>query len=463
MLGRSFNRCGVRLGASVLFAALVAGCAGGGDAGDGVGDEDVVDESAGEEAIAVLEGAAPGVAVIVEYPEGAAVDELTEALRDDYGLTVTSRYREVFEGAAFIAPDPATVDALLADERVADVFADALVDLPSPTANAAMEAEADAAFADASAAGEVDTADASDQSIRDIRSEDELTPQHRSTGWRLIHGERIANDGAGGRVAVIDTGVDIDHHDLADNISNMGKDCVRRKNKTMRDPNGHGTHVAGIIAAQNNGFGIVGLAPAAEIVPVRVLDKKGRGAWSTILCGIDYVARRADRIDVANLSLGASCGEPCENFRAAPHEKGLRKLVRKGVFVAVAAGNDGIPAEWATPAHLDEVVTVSAYLDWNGKTSDSDRYAHFSNYGSGVDIGAPGVRIMSSLPGDEYQRWNGTSMATPFVAAAAVIIEQASGGDLSPEEILDIMLEEARTTYPGRGGDHPERLLWLRK
>jgi subtilisin family serine protease len=436
---------------SWVFVGILAAAAGcststGSDPGDG--DEivpedeappadDVIDESAGEDALAVLQGEQPGVVIIVEFAEGSDVDLVTDALAEQYGLVVTSRYHDL-GGAAFIAPDQSIAEQVRLDLRVIGVTNDRLV-AASPGDEFA--SEVDGFMAEATASGESDV---------------DAAAQTRSTGWRLIGTDRAPGNGSGVRVAVIDTGMDLKHPDLKGAYaSGYGKDCVRRKNKTLMDKNGHGSHVSGIIAAQNNSSGVVGVAPGARIVPVRVLNAEGSGSFSAVLCGIDYVARRADRIQVANLSLGADCGGPCEF--GAPHHKGLRKLWGRGVTVVVAAGNEGIDANESDPAFIDELITVSAYMDGNGKISSKDRYANFSNWGPGVDIGAPGVNILSTVPGKSYEKLSGTSMAAPFVAGVAAIIEQTHGG--APRDIWLAMAGASLGSYPGRGGRHPEGLL----
>ena len=426
--------------------------------GDGIDDpapeDDVIDEAAGEDALKVLDGEMPGVAIIVEFAEGLDVNTTTEALADEYELIITSRYHDL-GGAAFIAPDEPRADQLLLDLRVAGVFRDQIVTGPT---GEAYDTEADAAESEAAASGEleVEGVDRGETEPGDAVPLDNMRPSLRSTGWRLVHGERVRGDGSGTRVAVIDSGIALHHPDLEAVIADgMGKDCQRRKNKTLQDQHGHGTHVSGIIAAQNNDFGTVGLAPGTRIVPVRVLNSENRGSWTAILCGIDYVARNRDRIDVANLSLGGQCGEPC-TF-GAPHHKALRNLVARGMTVVVAAMNDGTSAEWADPAFIDELITVSAYMDFDGNVTSRDRYANFSNWGPGVDIGAPGVRIWSTLPGEQYARWSGTSMAAPFVSAAAAILVETEG--VGPAGVRERLLAAARTSYTGQGGNHPERLM----
>ena len=434
-----------------------------GDDGDGLGDlppapeDDVIDEAAGEDALKVVKGEMPGVSVIVEFAEGLDVNATSESLASEYDLVITARYHDL-RGAAFIAPDEPVADQLQLDVRVAAIMRDRLLAL-SP--GDAFDTEIAAAEADAQAGGEVEALLRGEEEPGDPVPLSRMKPPLTSTGWRLIHGERVPGDGSGTRVAVLDSGIDMHHPDLADAVADsLGKDCIRRKNKTLYDFHGHGTHVSGIIAAQNNDFGIVGVAPGTRIVPVKVLEKdddsdRAFATASSVLCGIDYVARRRDRIDVVNMSLGGNCDGPCSS--GYPDDKALRKLVANGVTVVVAAGNEGVDADWTAPAFIDEVITVSAYMDWNGAITTRDRYAHFSNFGPGVDIGAPGVRIWSTLPDERYARWNGTSMAAPFVAAVAAVIIETE--DVGPEGVRERLLAAARSTYTGRGGDHQERLL----
>ncbi len=437
-----------KLFSCVFLGFLAAACSTSSGTGSDPGDEeigddepapadDVVDEAAGEDALKVLQGEEPGFVIIVEYAEGSDVDQVTEALAADYDLVITSRYHDL-GGGAFIAPDQYVAEQVRLDTRVIGVAEDRLVAL-SP--GDAFASEVDGFMAEAAASGESEGVDAASQT--------------RSTGWRLIGVDRAPGTGSGVRVAVIDTGMDLKHPDLRGAYaSGYGKDCVRRKNKTLQDKNGHGSHVSGIIAAQNNSTGVVGVAPGARIVPVRVLNAEGSGSFSAVLCGIDYVARRVDRIQVANLSLGADCGGPCEF--GAPHHKALRKLWSRGVTVVVAAGNEGIDANESDPAFIDELITVSAYMDGDGTISSKDRYANFSNWGPGVDIGAPGVKILSTVPGG-YDRFSGTSMAAPFVAGVAAVIEQTRGG--SPNSVWLALAGASLGSYPGRGGRHPEGLL----
>jgi subtilisin family serine protease len=259
----------------------------------------------------------------------------------------------------------------------------------------------------------------------------------------------IANvDGVDDRVnvviAVIDTGVDLDHPDLNVN-ENFGYDCssgffcfegVGQAN----DDHNHGTHVAGIAAALDNGYGVVGVAPGATIVPIKVLRADGSGSLSGILAGIDYVTLNAFYIDVANMSLR---GGYSASFNAA-----VAASIDAGVVYVIAAGNDADDASNWSPASEPTAITVSAITDFDGTggglddqtvvfsscTEDKDdSFACFSNYGNKVDIAAPGVSIYSTIIGG-YGTFSGTSMAAPHVAGAAALV-RSQDFSMTPAEV----------------------------
>ncbi|HWM88845.1 MAG TPA: S8 family serine peptidase [Kofleriaceae bacterium] len=391
------------------------------------------DEANGEAALAVLEGARPGLVVIVEYVEGADVDATTDKLRDTYGLEVTSRYREAFPGAAFIAPDQATVDALAADSSVLELEPDELRDI----------------LVGDQVGGSNDT------------PPDDVQPaaQRGSTGWHMINGAAADNEGGGIRVAVIDTGVDLDHRDLKAGISG-GKNCISGKKKPD-DGQGHGTHVAGIIAARHNNRGVVGVAPAARIVPVKVFDDRGKATRSSILCGIEFVARHHKSIRVANMSLAGPCGDDCRNTRDS---RAVRLAVRRGVTVVAATSNDLVEAGDWFPGALSEVIAVSMYVDSdaNGRVNRGDVFDP-CGFGPEIDITAPGGDINSTFPGGKYGLNSGTSMATPHVAGAAAVYLKFRPSS-SPADVREGLRAFARRVIPGRSTRHPEPLLdmnWL--
>lgn len=228
-------------------------------------------------------------------------------------------------------------------------------------------------------------------------------------------------------VAIIDTGIDWEHPDL-DVVD--GINCARRKGcgGNGDDDHYHGTHVAGTVAALDNGIGVVGVAPGARLYAVKVLDRQGSGYTSWIIAGIDWVTARAGQIQVANLSLGGS-GSCSSAYQAA-----FNRAVGAGVAFAVAAGNSGANAANYSPASCNDVLTVSALADFDGqpgglgsstcRNDQDDTLAGFSNYGSVIDITAPGVCITSTYPLEkgEYGTISGTSMASPHVAGGLALL-----------------------------------------
>lgn len=201
---------------------------------------------------------------------------------------------------------------------------------------------------------------------------------------------------------VIDSGIQLDHPDL--NVNQQHGRSFVPGYSSPTDQNGHGTHVAGTIAAINNSFGVVGVAAGATVVPVRVFGPTGGSANSVIVSGIDYTAQVALANDVANLSLGGPASTVTDNA--------VRNLAAKGVFCAIAAGNEAQNANNVSPARVtgSRLYTVSAF-DVNGV------FATFSNFGNPpIVVSAPGVNINSTWIGSGYRAISGTSMATPHVA-----------------------------------------------
>lgn len=219
-------------------------------------------------------------------------------------------------------------------------------------------------------------------------------------------------------IAIIDTGIDLDHPDL-----NVFRDVSFVGTSTGDDDNGHGTHVAGIAAALDNDIGVVGVAPGAKLWSVKVLNSGGYGTLSGIIDGIDYVTANADQIDVANLSLGCEC-----ETRAG--DQAINNSIKSGVTYVVAAGNSAKDAKLFWPASNPNVITVSALADSDGKCGSlgettsfgkDDSFATFSNFGDVVDIAAPGVNIYSTYKNGGYGTYSGTSMSSPHVAGTAAV------------------------------------------
>lgn len=268
-------------------------------------------------------------------------------------------------------------------------------------------------------------------------------------------------DYSGVHVAILDTGIDLDHPDL--NVSGSSKNC---SSSGLDDGNGHGSHVAGTVGAKGgNGIGVRGVAPGATLHAVKVLNNSGSGSWSGIICGIDWVTDVRTKfnnnqegginITAANMSLGgsgsdsANCGDPNNDGKVddALHSS-LCKSARAGVVYLVAAGNSDADAAGSVPAAYDEVLTIAAITDYDGKggglasptCSDrgpDDSFTTFSNWGSDVDLSAPGVCIRSTYKKGGYATLSGTSMATPHVAGA--VAKLVGDGIFSPAASADPM------------------------
>ncbi|WP_308428491.1 S8 family serine peptidase [Pontibacter akesuensis] len=209
---------------------------------------------------------------------------------------------------------------------------------------------------------------------------------------------------------VIDTGVDLDHPDLnVDVARSVTMFTSGRDAGSADDGNGHGSHVAGTIAAIDNEIGVIGVVPGAKVVGVKVLDSRGSGSYSGVIAGVDYVAANGKSGDVANMSLGGPVSQALDDAVVAAAGKGIK--------FALAAGNDGADANNSSPARANHanVYTVSAM-------DSGDRFASFSNFGNPpVDFCAPGVGINSTWKDGGYNTISGTSMASPHVAGLLLL------------------------------------------
>lgn len=219
--------------------------------------------------------------------------------------------------------------------------------------------------------------------------------------------------GSGVVIAVLDTGCQKDHPDLEDRIiggRNFTADFNGDENN-FDDNNGHGTHVAGTIAASENNQGVLGMAPQAKLLILKVLEGNGSGSLQgitdAIQYAIDWKGANGEKVRIISMSLGGPQGSQ------GLHDAILR-AIDCGILVVCAAGNSG-KQEVQFPGAYNEVVGVGA-VDLNKK------FAYFSTMNNEVDVVAPGVDIVSTYPGNRYAKLSGTSMATPHVAGAAALI-----------------------------------------
>ncbi len=294
-----------------------------------------------------------------------------------------------------------------------------------------------------------------------ITGDDVLAAQSVPTGIRRIYGSRSAAariDGVDARVdadvAIYDTGIDPTHPDLA--VAG-GYNCTSSNRADWVDQQGHGTHVAGTVGALDNGIGVVGVAPGVRLWAVRILDAKGEGYLSWWLCGLDWIAAQKDPanpsrplIEAVNMSVtrwGRDDGK-CGTANADLLHQAICRVVARGITVVAAAANDSASASRRVPAAYNEVITVSALADTDGKPGGlggnlcwswggydkDDTFADFSNYGSDVDLIAPGKCTWSTKRGNTYGYSSGTSMAAPHVTGA-VALYRATRPNATPSEV----------------------------
>jgi len=342
-------------------------------------------------------------------------DPKTEApdLVERAGGTVTYVYEHALKGFAFQGSATAA-ESLRRNPNVRTVIADQAVRIAAET---------------------------TPPGIRRIRARHPTQPDAQEAGFT----------GAGVRIGILDTGIDLDHPDLNVDVAS-GKNCITAG--PPEDGHGHGTHVAGIAAARaDNGIGVVGVAPGATVVPLKVLDDTGNGEWSNLICAVDYLtglitdSDPTNDVRVANMSLGdpGSVGTCSDG--------GIRQAictsVAAGITYIAAAGNSTVDTATFIPAAFPEVVAVSAIVDLDGEPGGlagcyffiycDDTLAFFSNYGSAVDVTAPGVQVYSTWKNGGYSTADGTSMASPHAAGVAALVVGANPS-LSPAAVRDILI-----------------------
>ncbi len=264
-----------------------------------------------------------------------------------------------------------------------------------------------------------------------------------------VSSSTLAGNGSGAvsnvNVYIIDTGADAKHSDL-----NVVKH-VNFAGGQNRDCHGHGTHVAGTVAARDNTSDVVGVAPGAPITGVKVLNCAGSGTTSGVIKGVDWVTANAVRPAIANMSLGGSASSSIDTA--------VKNSADSGVFYSVAAGNEGVDACTKSPARAGTnsgVMTVAA-------TDSLDREASFSNYGSCVDIWAPGVSILSTRNGGGTTTMSGTSMASPHVGGTGALYLSSHGGATAATVESDLKTDSVAKTTTSKDGSTAIRLVYAGK
>ena len=247
----------------------------------------------------------------------------------------------------------------------------------------------------------------------------------QETPWGITRVNGGGGNYTGNKVAwVIDSGIDLDHPDLNVDVSSSVSFLGGKDADDPDDANGHGTHVAGTIAAIDNSEGVVGVAAGATVISVRVLNRRGSGSYSGVIAGVNYVGANGKSGDVANMSLGGGVSQSLDDAVFDASET-------TGIIFCLAAGNSSDDANNHSPARANgsNIVTVSA-------SDINDNFASFSNYGNPpIDWCAPGVSIKSTWKNGGYNTISGTSMATPHVAGVLLLGSGTADGTVSGDNL----------------------------
>ena len=239
----------------------------------------------------------------------------------------------------------------------------------------------------------------------------------QETPWGITRVNGVSSYTGTNVAWVIDTGIDLDHPDLnVDASRGFNAFTSGRDAGAPDDGNGHGSHVAGTIAAKNNTIGVIGIAPGATVIPIKVLDSRGSGSYSGVIAGVDFVAAHGSNGDVANMSLGGPV--------SAALDAAVLNASQGGIKFALAAGNESKDAATTSPAGVNgtNIYTISAM-------SNGDNWASFSNFGNPpVDYCAPGVSIKSTWKDGGYNTISGTSMASPHAAGILLLGNFSTSG-----------------------------------
>ena len=272
-------------------------------------------------------------------------------------------------------------------------------------------------------------------------------------GVQMVNAPKVwqHTKGEGVKIAILDTGVDTTHPDLVENIK-AGMNFTGGDPNDFMDRQGHGTHVAGIIAGVDNNQGVVGVAPKAELYIAKVLGDDGGGDIRGIAEGIMWAVM--NKVDIISMSLG------CEADPGPMLYNAIKYAYDQGITIVVASGNESHYVGW--PAAYDEVIAV-------GAVDDLRHVASFSNFGIQLDVAAPGVEILSTYPTGVYARLSGTSMATPVVSgvlALAIAQLRKNGSVPTPLSVMELLSAHAvdygqagRDDYYGEGIIDAERLV----
>ncbi|MYT69516.1 MULTISPECIES: S8 family peptidase [unclassified Streptomyces] len=331
-----------------------------------------------------------------------------KGLAAKYGVEIRHTYSTALNGYA-VRADASRARRLAADPEVASVVQDTAVTYDRPQKNPPSWG--------------LDRVDQSD------------LPLDKSYTWPKSAGKGVT-------VYEIDTGIRTTHEDFGGRAKS-GWDFVEN-DAVAQDENGHGTHVAGTIAGTE-----YGVAKKANVVAVRVLDDAGSGTTTQVIAGIDWVTKHARKPAVANMSLGG--------YANAQLDEAVRNSIASGVTYTVAAGNDGLPASLYSPARVKEAITV-------GATDRKDARASFSNWGTRVDLFAPGVDITSASFASDTGKatYSGTSMASPHAAGAAALY-LADHAWATPAEVGKALVGRAVSgRVTGAGPGSPNKLLQVK-
>lgn len=267
-----------------------------------------------------------------------------------------------------------------------------------------------------------------------IETKSSQTSEYIDYGVRLVGAplEWKETMGEGIKVGIIDTGVCLTHPDLKGRIKD-GMNFTDEDRGSFCDYSGHGTHVSGIVAAERNGAGVVGVAPRSELYIAKAFDKSGKTSYPAIEKSLLYLADRG--VDVINMSFSS----PNASLR---YSEAIRAIKRMGITMICAAGNEGAQSTMGYPASFAETIAVSA-VDINKHIAD------FNSKGSAAEIAAAGINIYSTYLNNGYATLSGTSMATPIITGAVAILQAKGmmryGRKLTPDEIrllLNIYTED---------------------